>query len=871
MTLSDYIASNIEAIVLEWDAYAATLERLSDAPDRSVLRDHAQQLLETIAAQLAAARAQAGTVNAGAMPEQLPSAQSPSAGVPSAGASLGVSNTGCALSLKASVCAFRALHACVTRRWTLVLAVQPITHADIDDLVRFHAAIDQAMSASVASYTRETEQHTRIFDAAPDALIVVNADGKITLANRQAEKAFGYARRELLGASIELLVPERLRASHVQRRQHYQQAPHQRPMGAGLALFGRRKDGSEFPLDILLSPIHSAAGVQVLTAVRDVTERNAVLADLYEARERSRVTLESIGDAVLSADTAGQILYLNESAQQMTGWSCQDARGQTLRHVLNIVEQDQRDTVQLLTRELALSERSSERVTRHSILIRRDDSEIPIEYSVAPIHDASGKTIGIVIVFRDISKTRELTRQMAYLAQHDFLTNLPNRMLLIDRLTQAIVLAGRGAVHLAVLFLDLDHFKHINDSLGHGVGDLLLQSVAQRLVASVRGSDTVSRIGGDEFVILLPTVGQAADAAKSADKIIAALAETHHIAGHDLQVSPSIGISVYPADGEDAETLIKNADLAMYHAKDSGRNNAQFFTPDMNLRSVERQTVESGLRLALDRGEFELYYQPKVDLRSGVTVGAEALIRWHHPQRGLMLPAQFIPIAEDCGLVVPIGRWAMAEACRQMSMWHAEGAPPVPVSVNISALEFRSRHFLDDVQAILAQTHIAPRYLELELTESMLMQHADAAICVLDELKRIGVRLTIDDFGTGYSSLSYLSHFPIDVLKIDQSFLHEITTHSYNATIVSAVIGMCEGLRCDVIAEGVESAEQAAFLLAHHCSQIQGFYCGRPLPAEDFAQQRKHPVAVAPRLPASRALQDRRRQQRRGPESPATH
>ena len=866
MILSEFITNNIESLLHAWEADGATLAIPSEAADRSHLRDHAKQLLETIATLLAPpATAPAGVTPglAGTLPAKPLAA-------------IAISNTsraGCTLNLNAAFTEFRALRRCVMRSWRLALAGKRINGTDIDDLLRFQDAIDQAVSAAVASYARESEQHTRIFEAAPDALIVVNAAGQITLANLQTEKAFGYARRELLGASIESLVPERLRATHALRRQHYQGAPHQRPMGVGLALFGRRKDGSEFPLDILLSPINSSAGAQVLAAVRDVTERNAVLADLYEARERSRVTLESIGDAVLSTDTSGKILYLNASAKLMTGWSCQEALGKALRQVLNIVEQEPRETVQLLTLELALSERSGERVTRHSILIRRDDSEIPIEYSVAPIHDASGKTIGMVIVFRDISKTRELTRQMAYLAQHDFLTNLPNRMLLIDRLTQAIVFASRSRAHLAVLFLDLDHFKHINDSLGHGTGDLLLQSVAQRLVASVRHSDTVSRIGGDEFVIVLPEVGQAVDAAKSADKIIAALAETHHIAGHALHVSPSIGISFYPADGQDAETLIKNADLAMYHAKDSGRNNAQFFTPDMNLRSVERQTIESGLRLALDRGEFELYYQPKVDLSSGATVGAEALIRWHHPQRGLLLPAQFIPIAEDCALVEPIGRWAMAEACRQMSVWHAEGAPPVPVSVNISALQFRGRHFLDDVKAILAQSHIAPRYLELELTESMLMQHADAAICVLNELKRIGVRLTIDDFGTGYSSLSYLSHFPIDVLKIDQSFLHEITTHAYNATIVSAVIGMCEGLRCDVIAEGVETAEQAAFLLAHHCSQIQGFYCGRPLPAKDFAQQRNRPVTVAPRLPASRAQQDRRRQQRRvpEPEPPAIH
>ena len=701
----------------------------------------------------------------------------------------------------------------------------------------YHNGAHVAGAAGTDGGNPVDQEHARLFkglfDAAPDALVVVNAQGQITFANRQTATMFGYAHAELIGQAVECLVPQRLRGAHLQQRLRFQAAPHQRPMGAGLALFGQRKDGSEFPLDILLSPIDTAQGTQVLAAMRDLSERKAVLAALYEARERSRVTLESIGDAVFSTETDGNLLYVNPVAERMNGWRCAEALGKPLAQVLKIVEHEQREPIRLLPTELAPGDSGS--LTGHAILIRRDGSELPVEYTAAPIRDAAGKAAGTVIVLRDITRSRELTRQMAYLAQHDFLTKLPNRLLLNDRLTQAIGFARRCGTQVAVLFLDLDHFKHINDSLGHGIGDRLLQSVAQRLLACVRSSDTVSRTGGDEFVILLAEIEHAEAAAASAEKLIAALAEPQQIAGHDLQVSTSIGISLYPQDGPDAETLIKNADLAMYHAKDSGRNNVQFFTPDMNLRSVERQTVESGLRQALERGEFELHYQPKVNLANNRTIGAEALIRWNHPQRGLIGPTQFIAIAEDSGLIVPIGRWVMQQACRQMHAWREQGVQLLPVSVNISALEFRNKNFLDDVRAILADTQVEPSYLELELTESVLMQHAEAAVCVLDELKHIGVRLTIDDFGTGYSSLSYLSHFPIDVLKIDQSFVQQITTHAYNATIVSAVIGMCEGLRCDVIAEGVETAEQAAFLLARGCPVVQGYYCGRPMSAADFA------------------------------------
>ena len=427
--------------------------------------------------------------------------------------------------------------------------------------------------------------------------------------------------------------------------------------------------------------------------------------------------------------------------------------------------------------------------------------------------------------------------RMAHLAQHDPLTDLPNRILLNDRLAQAIALARRHGKQLALMFLDLDRFKHINDSLGHAVGDQLLQSVAQRLTAVVRSSDTVCRQGGDEFVILLADVEHAEDAALSAQKILAALTVPHRIDQLELHVTVSIGISIYPDDGQDADTLIKSADTAMYHAKEGGRNNYQFFEPDMNVLAVERHSIEGGLRRALMQQEFLLHYQPKINLETGTISGVEALVRWLHPQRGQILPEQFVWIAEDCGLIVPIGAWVLREACGQAQAWQDAGLPPVPVAVNISAVQFRHKDFLESLARILKDTGLAPRYLELELTESVLMHDADSTACVLKALKAMGVRLAIDDFGTGYSSLSYLKRFPIDTLKIDQSFLRDIThatADSDDAAIVAAVVSMGKNLNQRVIAEGVETREQLTFLQAQGCGEGQGFYFSRPVTAEEL-------------------------------------
>jgi diguanylate cyclase (GGDEF)-like protein len=433
------------------------------------------------------------------------------------------------------------------------------------------------------------------------------------------------------------------------------------------------------------------------------------------------------------------------------------------------------------------------------------------------------------------SAALSMARQMAHSAEHDFLTGLPNRMLLNDRVDQAIALATRHMKKVAVLFLDLDGFKHINDSLGHPTGDKLLQSIAKRLVDCIRGSDSVSRQGGDEFIVLLLELEHAEDAAVTARRMLQAVALPHRIDQHDLHVTASIGVSVYPDDGLDAETLIKNADTAMYQAKENGRRSFQFFKSAMNVRAVERQFIEEGLQGALERQEFVLHYQPKVNLMTGAITGAEALIRWTHPARGSIAPAQFIPIAEDCGLILPIGAWVLREACRQARTWVDAGLPVTSMAVNVSAMEFRDRNFLDGLFAILVETGLDPRSLELELTESVLMKHAASTATILQTLRKRGVRVAVDDFGTGYSSLSYLQKFPVDAVKIDQSFVRQISTAGDDTTIVKAVIGMARGLKLRVIAEGVETLEELAFLRAYRCEEAQGYYFSRPVLPQQFA------------------------------------
>src|SRR5450755_3233044 len=555
---------------------------------------------------------------------------------------------------------------------------------------------------------------------------------------------------------------------------------------------------------------------------------------LFVENERAQVTLNSIADSVTCTDVFGNINFLNRVAQKMCGWTSEEAAGRSLSEVFRIIDSATRQPVRDPLR-MAVKQDKPVGLYVDRILVRRDGVEYPIESSGAPIRDRAGRIVGMVIVFHDVSAARAMSVLMTHSAQHDVVTGLPNRVLLNDRITQAIVLARRNENPLAVMFLDLDHFKNINDSLGHAIGDNLLQSVSRRLLASVRKSDTVSRQGGDEFVILLSETTNPEDAATSAKKILLSLSGPHSIGGQDLFIDGSIGISVYPGDGEDAETLIKNADTAMYHAKERGRNNFQFFKAEMNLKAVERQSLEGSLRRALEREEFLLHYQPKVNLDTGEITGGEALIRWQHPDRGLVPPSQFVPIAEDCGLILQIGRWVLREACRQAREWQDAGLLFKRISVNVSAAEFRHKDFVEGVRTILAETGFEASRLELELTEGVLMNDAESTASVLKGLKAMGLHLAVDDFGTGYSSLSYLQQFPIDVLKIDQSFVQRISSDPNDTTIVRAIIDMGRNLKHRVIAEGIETQEQLAFLQARHCSEGQGYLFSRPLAATQMA------------------------------------
>ncbi|CAM2912227.1 MULTISPECIES: putative bifunctional diguanylate cyclase/phosphodiesterase [Pseudomonas] len=447
--------------------------------------------------------------------------------------------------------------------------------------------------------------------------------------------------------------------------------------------------------------------------------------------------------------------------------------------------------------------------------------------------DAAAKLIGLERTIE--ARVQELLK-VSHLLQYDALTELPNSTLLGDRLTQAITVCRRHGSQLAVMFIGLDRFKRINNALGYPVGDEMLKLVSQSLVATVRESDSVFRYGSDEFVLILNDIKHPQQTQYIAEKLLAAVSTAHYVAGHDLSVTASLGISVYPDDSSSAVELIKKAETAMRAIKERGPNNFSFFIAEMNLLAQVQQSLESAIRQALQRNEFSLHYQPKLDLHSGKIVGAEALIRWHQPDHGWIYPSAFIPVAEDSGLIVPLSQWVIRQACTQARAWQAAGLPPICLSVNISAIDFRQRDFVANLVAILEHTGLAPQLLELEITESVLMQNVEDTHTTLRKIKALGVRLSIDDFGTGYSSLSYLRRFPIDVLKIDQSFIRGLSSNSQDAQLISAIISLGKSLDLNIVAEGVETIEQLQFLIAHQCEEGQGFLFSKAVAADDFAR-----------------------------------
>ncbi len=454
------------------------------------------------------------------------------------------------------------------------------------------------------------------------------------------------------------------------------------------------------------------------------------------------------------------------------------------------------------------------------------------ECAYSLIRDDEGEISGVVGIAADITERKKAEERLMHLANFDTLTGLPNRMLFHDRLEHALAKASRNSRLVALLFLDLDRFKTINDSLGHSAGDELLKSVASRLLSNAREEDTVARLGGDEFTIILEGIGGGEDASTVARKVLDVMGQPFDLDGHEVFVTTSVGIAIYPLDGDNSDDLLKNADTAMYRAKEQGRNSYRFYTADMNAKAVEHLIMESSMRHALDRNEFELHYQPQVDLHSRELTGFEALLRWRHPELGLLYPNQFMPLAEDTGLIVSIGEWALNHACADLAAWNRQGLPNVRVAVNLSGRQFREEKLVDTVANALRASGLDSNLLEIEITESYLLEDIESAISTLDRLNELGIEISMDDFGTGYSSLSFLKRFPVDSVKIDQSFVRDISTDPDDATIAEAIIVLAKSLRLRVMAEGVENDDQLYFLRTRGCDQGQGFIFSGPIPAD---------------------------------------
>ncbi|MDP3517161.1 MAG: EAL domain-containing protein [Pseudohongiella sp.] len=588
--------------------------------------------------------------------------------------------------------------------------------------------------------------------------------------------------------------------------------------------------GGELPKGELVF-LNEAIDKAIVESVTTYTEKANNL--LQSERERLQVTLTSIADGVVSTDVAGRITFFNPAAERMSGWSSVETIGRAVGEVLVLLNETTRE---ILDSTSLSATNLDEPKQLGNILLRQHNGELlHVEKHVALLRDSGGKNQGLVINLRDVSEIHLLNKELTYLAYHDPLTDLPNRALLVERLTQEMANAGRYDVRLSLLYLDLDLFKRVNDMLGHGAGDELLRQVAERLKGCVRRTDTVSRLGGDEFAVLLTGLHRQTFTSELAKKIAKRLSAPFVVNHETVNVSISIGISMFPEDAQDAESLIKYADTAMYQAKAAGRDCFRFFAPEMNRLVMERHQFEKDLRTAIAQDQLSLHFQPQIALGSGIVIGAEALLRWHHPQKGLIPPGTFIPVAEKSGhLMVPIGNWVLEKACSQMRAWLDAGHPPVRMSVNVSIVQLRDEELPNFIIKLLHRYRLPADQLQIELTESIIMSDIAGAAERVKKIKDMGINIAIDDFGTGYSSLSYLKDLPVHELKIDQSFVQNIQTEKSSASIVQAIIRMAQSLGLRVIAEGVEDQETMDFLVQNECEGAQGYYFSRPLTAAAF-------------------------------------
>jgi diguanylate cyclase (GGDEF)-like protein/PAS domain S-box-containing protein len=669
------------------------------------------------------------------------------------------------------------------------------------------------------------ERFDRLFQAAPQPISISDARGNITAWNLACTGLFGYTHADMptLSDCFQKLFPDP--EQRARALQHWattvQETERTGRPSKPVSFRGRAKDGSECIAEIRTA----TAGGENIAFFVDVTERS-------KSAERARLwasILEHSDEGIMICDAQCRMLMVNPAFVRLTGYAEHEVIGKTpaiLKSGLHVGA-----FYSSMWGSLNTSGSWSGEIRN-----RRKHGETFTEWlSISAVRGESGVPTHYVGIFSDITQRKESERKLEYMAHHDALTSLPNRALLMDRLQQLIDGAGQEALQIGVLFLDLDRFKGVNESMGHDAGDILLNTVADRLRKAMRAGDTVARVSGDEFIILAPQLRSAKDAASIAQKILSVLPQPMTIRGEEISITGSIGIAVFPDDGATVRDLLRNADAAMYQAKTTGRNTLRFYTRDMNERALQVLSLENGLRGALDRGEFCLHYQPQVSIATGAVIGLEALIRWNRPGHGLVPPGQFIPIAEESGLIVDIGGWVIEDACRQIRRWELEGLPAIPVAVNLSSLQFHQDDFADRLIDVVQRMGVQRNRLELELTESLMIGNAEGTIAVLHRLKDNGLRLSIDDFGTGYSSLNYLRRLPIDKIKIDQSFVREMAGHTGTRRVVRGIIGLAKSLGLDIIAEGVETQEQLALLQIAGCDEAQGFLFSAAVPPEQVA------------------------------------
>ncbi len=701
---------------------------------------------------------------------------------------------------------------------------------------------NESLRDEVAALRQSDTWVKLVLDAAPEGMLVVDEMGRIVRANASAERIFGYAAGAMARLKVEQLMPERFRPGHRAHRERFMELTQSRTMGQGRELLGLRRDGSEFPCEMGLATMRSGERGFTVVSVADITQRK--IAD--EEQRIAAIAFES-QSGIMVTDKNGLILRVNRAFTRLTGYSADEAIGHTPR-LLSSGRHAQEFYRQMWT---VLAEKG---YWQGQIWNRRKNGRIYAEWmTITAVRDAAGAIAHYVSAFSDITENAEAEAQIHRLAYYDALTQLPNRLLLRDRLGQALAASTRSGLYGALLFLDLDNFKTLNDTRAHDAGDQLLIDITRRLLAAVRESDTVARLGGDEFVIILEELAADAETAAAlaeqvGDKLVGVISQPCQIDGSEFHCTASIGIGLFHRHAT-AEELLKQADLAMYQAKTAGRNTLRFFDPTMQTRLDERSALEAELRKALNQGQFRLYFQPQVDA-AGRVVGAETLLRWIHPVRGIISPGTFIPLAEESGLILPIGHWVLETACAQLQRWSTDpDTEDLVLAINVSARQFRQADFVEQVVAVLDASGADPTRLKFELTESLVLDNVDATIDKMARLKQLGISFSMDDFGTGYSSLSYLTKLPLDQLKIDRSFVFNLPNDINDGIIAKTIISMGRSLALDVIAEGVETAGQQQFLQDHGCHAYQGYLYSKALQPGEFEG---FLTAMRPQVPLSK-------------------